>query len=121
MFATIIAVVLVCSAIFAGTFNTYVPVTLTSDRTGLVMEPGAKVKMRDVEVGRVGGIIGGRQPVSLKLEIFPDQIRHIPANVGAEIKATTAFGAKYVDLIYPEHPSPKRLAAGAVLWSRNVS
>ena len=31
------------------------------------------------------------------------------------------FGAKYVELIYPENPSPKRLAAGAVLRSRNVS
>jgi phospholipid/cholesterol/gamma-HCH transport system substrate-binding protein len=121
MFATIIALVLVCTAVFAGTFNSYVPVTLTSDRTGLVMEPGAKVKMRDVEVGRVGAITGGSRPVSLKLEIFPDQIRHIPANVQVQIKATTAFGAKYVDLIYPERPSPKRLAAGAVLWSRNVS
>ncbi|WP_084027723.1 MCE family protein [Mycobacterium avium] len=121
MIATIIAIALVCSAIFAGTFNSYVPVTLSSDRTGLVMEPGAKVKMRDVEVGRVGEISGGSKPVSLRLEIFPDQMRHIPANVGAQIKATTAFGAKYVELIYPEHPSPKRLAAGAVLRSHNVT
>jgi phospholipid/cholesterol/gamma-HCH transport system substrate-binding protein len=120
LFATVIGLVLVCSAFFAGTFSSYVPVTLTSDRSGLVMESGAKVKMRGVEVGRVDGIVGGKQPVSLKLEIFPDQVRHIPANVAAEIKATTAFGAKYVDLIYPDHPSPKRLAAGAVLRSRNV-
>jgi phospholipid/cholesterol/gamma-HCH transport system substrate-binding protein len=121
MFATIIAMALVCSAFFAGTFNTYVPVTLVSDRSGLVMEPGAKIEMRGVEIGRVGGIIGGSQPVSLKLEIFPDQIRHIPANVQAEIRATTAFGAKYVDLSYPPHPSQKRLSSGAVLRSRNVS
>jgi phospholipid/cholesterol/gamma-HCH transport system substrate-binding protein len=121
MFTVIVGIALVCSAFFAGTFNTYVLVTLASDRTGLVMEPGAKVKIRGVEVGRVAGITGGSQPVRLKLEIFPDQIRYIPANVQAEIKATTAFGAKFVDLIYPDHPSPKRLAAGAVLWSRNVS
>jgi len=121
LFTAIIGVMLVCSAFFAGTFNTYVPVTLTSDRTGLVMESGAKIEMRGVEVGRVGGITGGHEPMRLKLEIFPDQIRYIPANVQAEIKATTAFGAKYVDLIYPDHPIPKRLAAGAVLRSRNVS
>ena len=111
MFTVIAAIVLTCSAFFAGTFNSYVQVTLTSNRTGLVMEPGAKVKMRGVEVGRVAGITGGSQPTSLKLEIFPNQVRYIPANVEAEIQATTAFGAKYVDLIYPDQPSPARLAS----------
>ncbi|WP_099250699.1 MCE family protein, partial [Mycobacterium sp. shizuoka-1] len=121
LFAAIIGMAGLCSALFAGTFRSYLPVTLTSDRSGLVMETGAKVKMRGVEVGRVAGIAGGTGPVALKLEIFPDQVAHIPANVGAQIKATTAFGAKYVDLVYPADPSPARLAAGAVLHSRNVT
>jgi phospholipid/cholesterol/gamma-HCH transport system substrate-binding protein len=121
LFAVIAAIVVVCSMLFAGTLRTFVPVTLTSERAGLVMESGAKVKMRGVEVGRVSAISGGSQPVSLKLDIFPDQARYIPANVEAEIRATTAFGAKYVDLIYPDRPSPQRLSAGAVLRSRNVS
>jgi phospholipid/cholesterol/gamma-HCH transport system substrate-binding protein len=85
------------------------------------MEPGAKVKLRGVEVGRVAAITGGAGMTSLKLDMFPDQIRYIPANVQAEIKATTVFGAKYVDLNSPDDPTPKRLAAGAVLVSRNVS
>ena len=117
----IIAVVLVTAGQFTGSFNSYVPVTLTSRRAGLVMESGAKVKMRGVEVGRVAGIEGGYQSVRLKLKLFPNQVKYIPANVAAQIKATTAFGAKYVDLIYPDHPSPRRIAAGAVLVSRNVS
>jgi phospholipid/cholesterol/gamma-HCH transport system substrate-binding protein len=121
LFVAIAVIVVVCLALFAGTFNSSVPVTLTSNRSGLVMESGAKVKMRGVEVGRVATITGGSQPVSLKLDIFPDQARYIPANVEAQIRATTAFGAKYVDLIYPDIPSPKRLSAGAVLRSRNVS
>jgi phospholipid/cholesterol/gamma-HCH transport system substrate-binding protein len=108
-------------ALFAGTLRSEVPVTLTSDRAGLVMETNAKVKMRGVQVGRVAAITGGRQPVSLKLEIDPDQIKYIPANVEAQIRATTVFGAKFVDLVYPEDPSPQRLAAGQVLQSRNVS
>ena len=58
---------------------------------------------------------------SLTLEIDPDQIQYIPANVEAEIDVTTAFGAKFVDLVYPENPSKERLAAGAVLRSKNVS
>ncbi|HEX5256827.1 MAG TPA: MCE family protein, partial [Mycobacterium sp.] len=58
---------------------------------------------------------------SLRLEIDPEQIRYIPANVQAEIKATTAFGNKFVELAYPPHPSAARLASGAVLHSKNVS
>jgi phospholipid/cholesterol/gamma-HCH transport system substrate-binding protein len=106
--------------LFSGTLNTYVPVTLVSDRAGLVMESGGKVKMRGVQVGKVTQISGGPQ-VSLKLDIFPDQLRYIPDNVRARIRATTLFGAKYVDLIYPENPSPRHLAAGALLRSENVS
>jgi phospholipid/cholesterol/gamma-HCH transport system substrate-binding protein len=121
LFALIAAIVVVCSSFFVGSFNAYVPVTLTSDRAGLVMEPGAKVKLRGVEVGRVATVIGGAGTTSLKLEMFPDQIRYIPANVQAEIKATTVFGAKYVALAAPDDPTAKRLAAGAVLVSRNVS
>ena len=44
------------------------------------------------------------------LEIDPDQIKFIPANVEAQIRATTVFGAKFVDLIYPTDPSAQRLA-----------
>jgi phospholipid/cholesterol/gamma-HCH transport system substrate-binding protein len=119
--AAAIAFVLVCSASFAGTFRSFIPVTLISERAGLVMESGAKVKMRGVPVGLVAGIEGGQQPVRLKLDLYPDKISYIPANVQAQIRATTAFGAKYVDLIYPDHPSAQHIAAGAVLRSRNVS
>lgn len=108
-------------SLFAGTFRSFIPVTLMSDRAGLVMETGAKVKLNGVEVGRVGEISGATSAVALRLEIVPDQIRYIPANVDAKITATTAFGAKYVDLSYPRHPSDERLAAGAILHSHNVS
>lgn len=108
-------------ALFAGTLRSEVPVTLTSDRAGLVMETNAKVKLRGVQVGRVAAIQGGKEPVVLKLQIDPDQVKYIPANVEAQIRATTVFGAKFVDLVYPDNPSPQRLAAGQVLKSRNVS
>ena len=109
------------SALFVGDFRSFVPVTLMSERSGLVMESGAKVKMRGIEVGRVAGIVGGSTPIALRLEIDPDQMKYIPANVGAEIRATTVLGAKFVDLVYPSDPSPQRIAPGAVLSSRNVT
>ena len=117
----LIASIWLTYALFTGTLKSFVPVTLTSDRSGLVMETNAKVKLRGVQVGRVASITGGREPVELKLEIYPDQIEHIPANVGAQIQATTLFGAKFVDLVYPSDPSPQRLQAGQVLQSSNVA
>lgn len=117
----IVALITLATALFNGTFRSFVPLTLTSDRSGLVMEPGGKVMLRGVQVGRVASVTGGTEPVSLQLEIDPDQVRNIPANIEAQIKASTLFGSKYVDLVYPENPSTKHIAAGALLRSRNVS
>ncbi|MGE0214841.1 MAG: MCE family protein [Mycolicibacterium sp.] len=117
----IAAFLLVTAGVYSGVLRSAVPVTLAADRSGLVMESGAKVKLRGVEVGRVESISGGAGQTTLRLDIDPDQIQFIPANVEAQIQATTAFGAKFVDLVYPAQPSPDRLAAGAVLRSTNVS
>jgi phospholipid/cholesterol/gamma-HCH transport system substrate-binding protein len=121
LLSSIALLVFVTMSLFAGTFRSFVPVTLVSERAGLVMETGGKVKMRGVEVGRVQAIHSDTGQVELNLEIDPNQARYIPANVQARIRATTAFGAKYVDLVYPVDPSPKRLSAGAVIRSENVS
>ena len=123
----LLLVVIVCSLIglalgaFNETFTSTVPVTLTADRSGLVMEPYAKVKMRGVQVGRVATVAGGVDSATIQLYIDPDQVNNIPANVNARISATSLFGGKFVDLIYPNDPSPQRLAAGAVLRSQNVA
>jgi phospholipid/cholesterol/gamma-HCH transport system substrate-binding protein len=85
------------------------------------MEPSAKVKMRGVQVGHVSTVTNGASTASLRLEIDPEQITNIPANVRARIDSTSLFGQKFVDLIYPNDPSPQRLSAGAVLKSENVS
>jgi phospholipid/cholesterol/gamma-HCH transport system substrate-binding protein len=121
LFTTIAMFVLATMGIFTKSFSSYVPVTVVSDRTGLVMDVGAKVKLRGVQVGEVSAITGGTTPVSLKLNLFPDEIKFIPANVGARIQATTIFGAKYVELVYPTDASAQRLSSGAVLTSTNVT
>lgn len=111
----------VTGGFFGGLYKTYIPVTLKATRAGLVMDPDARVKLRGVEVGRVKDISGGEGNAALQLDLYPDQIEFIPANVSAQIQATTAFGAKFVDLVYPEHPSAERLSAGAVISSSNTS
>ncbi|UXA16545.1 MCE family protein [Mycobacterium sp. SMC-4] len=121
LFAVIAAMVALTWALFTRSFTPVVRVTVTSERSGLVMESGAKVKMRGVEIGRVSAVEGGVESARLDLEIDPKQVRYIPANVAAQIKATTVFGAKYVDLIAPDTPVQPRLTAGAVIPAQNVS
>jgi phospholipid/cholesterol/gamma-HCH transport system substrate-binding protein len=121
LIAILIALVALSIASFNRDFSRGLAITLTADRSGLAMEPNAKVKLRGVQVGHVTTVSGGSDTTSLRLEIYRDQADHIPANVEARINATSLFGAKYVDLIYPDDPSPQRLAAGAVLRSHNTT
>ena len=85
------------------------------------MEQGAKVKLRGVQVGQVDSIGTDVKAAQLQLKMQPGPFKYLPSNLEAEIKSTTAFGSKYVDLIVPEHPSPTPLKPGAVLHSRNVT
>ena len=123
----IVAISTVTAMAFAGTFKTTVPLTVVSDRAGLVMEDGAKVKLRGVQIGEVDRVesyadSAGTNLSKLKLKIYPSEFRYLPSNIEAEIKSSTAFGAKYVDLIVPaEGASHRQLVKGAVLHSRNMT
>ena len=115
----IVAVVLIISTAFNENF-TPMPVTLTADRAGLVMEPNSRVKLRGVQVGRVSSVSGGRSRRRIQLDIDPDQIKHIPANVEAADQSTTVFGAKYVDLVYPNRPRARAAGRGSGAGHENV-
>ena len=123
----VVAVSTLTAMAFEGTLKTTVPLTLISNRAGLVMEDDAKVKLRGVQIGEVEKVESYADPdgtniSKLKLKIYPNEFRYLPSNVEAEIKSSTAFGAKYVDLIVPSAgASHQPLAKGAVLQSRNVT
>jgi phospholipid/cholesterol/gamma-HCH transport system substrate-binding protein len=121
LFVVIAAVSTLTALLFNGSLRETIPLTLVSDRAGLVMEDGAKVKFRGVQIGEVESIGADSGSSMLKLKMDPGPFRYLPSNIEAEIKSSTAFGAKYVDLIEPDHPNPKPLASGAVLQSRNVT
>jgi phospholipid/cholesterol/gamma-HCH transport system substrate-binding protein len=125
LFLVIAALSALTILLFNGTLRDSVPLTLVSDRAGLVMEDGAKVKLRGVQVGEVATIgaetAAGSDLSKLSLKMDPGPFRYLPSNIEAEIKSSTAFGAKYVDLIVPDEPSATPLAPGAVLHSRNVT
>jgi phospholipid/cholesterol/gamma-HCH transport system substrate-binding protein len=121
LFILIGSLIALTAGAFSGKFQDFVPLTLVSNRAGLVMEDGAKVKLRGVQVGQVASIGTDVKAAQLQLKMQPGPFKYLPSNVEAEIKSTTAFGSKYVDLIVPEHPSSTPLKPGAILHSRNVT
>lgn len=107
---------------FRGGFTESVAVTVISDRAGLVMTPGAKVKLHGAQVGTVSSIDDmpdGQAAIHLAIE--PRRRDLIPANVAVDIVATTAFGAKFVQLIPPARPSTASIRAGQVLDADHVT
>lgn len=121
----IAALTTLTALLFTGTLRKTVPLTLISDRVGLVMEDGAKVKLRGVQIGEVSSVgmqrgVGGVNLSTLNLKIDPGPFHYLPSNVEAEIKSSTAFGAKYVDLIVPADETGN-LKPGSVVHSRNVT
>ena len=119
---TIAAIALVSVRLFLGGFSDTVPVTVMSQRAGLVMNPDAKVKLLGVAVGRVASIEelpDGRAAIHLELD--PDRLGEIPENVAVDIASPTVFGAKSVNLVPPDNPSPHPLQPGQVLQSDHVT
>jgi phospholipid/cholesterol/gamma-HCH transport system substrate-binding protein len=123
----VVAVSALTAMMFSGTLRKTIPLTVISDRAGLVMEDGAKVKLRGVQIGEVASVDAYADPAGtnlskLRLKIAPNDFQYLPSNIEAEIKSSTAFGAKYVDLVVPSGGASHRsLAPGAVLRSRNVT
>ncbi len=110
---------------FRGDFTDKTELTLLSSRAGLVVEPGAKVTYNGVEIGRVGRIgtvdVDGKTKARLSLDVDPDYIEFIPANVVAEIQATTVFGNKYVSFSSPDDPTAERISSSHVIDVSSVS
>jgi virulence factor Mce-like protein len=118
----LVAVVAVALNLFRGGFTTSVPVTIISQRAGLVMNPDARVKMRGVQVGKVASI--EQRPdgtAALHLAMDPSQLHLIPSNVLVDIASTTVFGAKFVQLVPPANPSPQPMKPGQVLDAKSVT
>ena len=75
----IAAVIALAVSLFRGSFTETVPVTVISDRAGLVMNPDAKVKMRGVAGGQgVVDRVAARRHGRLHLAMDPSQLHLIP-------------------------------------------
>ncbi|WP_025737424.1 MCE family protein [Mycobacterium genavense] len=124
LIVAVVALVLIYGQ-FRGDFTPKTKLTMLASRAGLVMDPGSKVTYNGVEIGRVGSISeivrDGKPAAKFTLDVYPRYLSLIPANVNADIKATTVFGGKYVSLTTPQNPSPQRLSASSVIDARSVT
>ena len=122
LFVALALIFALAIALFRGSFTETVPVTVISDRAGLVMDKDAKVKMRGVQVGKVSDIEDRADGTAvLHLAMDPKQMKLIPSNVLVDITSNTVFGAKFVQLNAPPDPSGEKLREGQVIQSQHVT
>jgi phospholipid/cholesterol/gamma-HCH transport system substrate-binding protein len=110
---------------FRGAFTSHTDLTVVSARAGLVVDPGSKVTLNGVEIGRVTGLstseVDGVEQAKIALEVDPSYLHLIPSNVVADVKASTVFGNKYVAFSSPEAPSPQHVSDHAVIHAQSVT
>jgi phospholipid/cholesterol/gamma-HCH transport system substrate-binding protein len=118
---SVVIIVVLAANLFRGGFTDSVPVTVISQRAGLVMNPDAKVQVRGVQVGRVASIEElptGEAAIHLAMD--PSRLDAIPANALVDIASPTVFGAKQIQFVFPDNPSPDSLRAGQVVDAQHV-
>ncbi len=116
------ATVFLCVGLaFRGSLSPGVTVTVETGRTGLMLERGAMVKAHGVQIGTVSEVRHTPDGAHVVLRLEPADAARIPSNAGADIRATTVFGAKYVSLTVPDAPGPLGLDEGAVLRASRVT
>jgi len=98
---------------YTAAFTSVDTVIVNSQRAGLVMEKGAKVKYRGIQIGQVDDISYSGEQARLKLAIYSSDMHYIPSNATVHIAGNTIFGAKSVEFIPPQNPSGKSLAPNA--------
>ncbi|MEV3905209.1 MCE family protein [Mycobacterium sp. NPDC050551] len=125
---TIVIMVVILAMVwlqFRGSFTPVTRLTLMADRAGLNTDPGSKVTYNGVQIGRVAEVepqsVGNEPRAKLLLDIDPQYMRLIPANVDVDIAASTVFGNKFVSFSTPENPVPQRLDPADVVDATSVT
>lgn len=87
-------------------FTDRVTVAVSAPRSGLLLEPGADVALRNVTIGTVSSVRRTDDGARIELSLEPSAARDLGPDVGADIVSPTLLGPKYVDL------SPGRSRSG---------
>ncbi|MFI1462877.1 MCE family protein [Nocardia carnea] len=121
MVLVLVAAVFVSLTMFFGGFTPSVTVTVAAPRSGLVLDPDAKVKVRGVQIGTVAALETTGDGTDLRLALDPDKLSLVPANATVDIRSTTVFGAKYINFVIPQDPQEQSLQPGARLTTDKVT
>jgi phospholipid/cholesterol/gamma-HCH transport system substrate-binding protein len=124
--AAVLASVIVAFAVltylsYTAAFASTDTVTVAAPRAGLVMDKGAKVKYRGIQIGKVSDINYANDQARLTLAINSDAMGYIPSNATVHIAGNTIFGAKSVEFIPPQTPSPTSLHPDAHIEASAVA
>ncbi|MGO9383285.1 MAG: MCE family protein [Mycobacterium sp.] len=110
---------------FRGELTPKTKLTMLAARAGLAMDLGSKVTFNGVAIGRVSKIDetqhDGRPMATITLDVEPKYIPLIPANVDANISASTVFGNKYVSFTTPKNPTPQRISPDTLIDMTSVT
>jgi len=105
---------------YTAAFTSTETVTVAAPRAGLVMEKGAKVKYRGIQVGKVDDISYAGEQARLTLAINSGEMGFIPSNATVHIAGNTIFGAKSVEFVPPQTPSGTSLRPDALVQASAV-
>lgn len=105
---------------YTAAFASIDKVTVSAPRAGLVMEKGAKVKYRGIQIGKVETIDYADDQARLTLGINSNDMHFIPSNATVHIAGNTIFGAKAVEFVPPQNPSPTSLRPDAHVAASSV-
>ena len=94
----VVGVVVVVAVSFRGGWARTMDLTLHSDRSGLVLEPGAMVVRHGVQIGTVAAIDPEGDGARIELELDRRYAGQLPAATTADITSSTLFGGKRVVL-----------------------
>ncbi|MED5815614.1 MCE family protein [Mycolicibacterium sp. 050232] len=110
---------------FRGSFEKKTQLTVLSGRAGLSMDPGSKVTFNGVPIGRLASVdvvtVDDNPEAKLILDVKPQYLKLIPANVTAELRATTVFGNKYISFFAPDNPSAERVSPSTPIRAQGVT
>ncbi|MGX1811172.1 MCE family protein [Nocardia sp. NPDC055321] len=121
MVLTLAATVVFALTAFAGGFTASVTILVDSPRSGLVLDPDAKVRLRGVEIGRVDEVIQRADGATLRLAVDPGQLRFVGSDAHVDIRSTTVFGAKYVNFVSPPGRPAEPLRPGTRITADRVT
>ncbi|TPG31988.1 MCE family protein [Mycolicibacterium hodleri] len=105
---------------YTAAFTSTDQITVTAPRAGLVMETGAKVKYRGIQIGKVQSIEYAGSEAKLGLAVDSSQLRFVPSNAKVRIAGTTVFGAKSVEFLQPDEPIGGSLRPGTRVSADDV-